>query len=37
MWEKKVPAKRARVRGKGKLKALEDAQGSYLKARKQAG
>jgi polyhydroxyalkanoate synthase len=31
--EKKVPAKGARVPGKGKLKALEDAPGSYVKAR----
>ncbi|HEY0626665.1 MAG TPA: class I poly(R)-hydroxyalkanoic acid synthase [Allosphingosinicella sp.] len=30
---KKVPAKGARVPGKGKLKALEDAPGSYVKAR----
>jgi polyhydroxyalkanoate synthase len=31
--EKKVPAKGARMPGKGKLKALEDAPGSYVKAR----
>jgi polyhydroxyalkanoate synthase len=31
--EKKVPAKGARVPGKGKLKAIEDAPGSYVKAR----
>jgi polyhydroxyalkanoate synthase len=31
--EKKVPARGARVPGKGKLKALEDAPGSYVKAR----
>jgi polyhydroxyalkanoate synthase len=31
--EKKVPAKGARVPGKGKLKALEDAPGSFVKAR----
>jgi polyhydroxyalkanoate synthase len=31
--EKKVPAKGARVPGRGKLKALEDAPGSYVKAR----
>jgi polyhydroxyalkanoate synthase subunit PhaC len=31
--ERKVPAKGARVPGKGKLKALEDAPGSYVKAR----
>ncbi|MEA3053292.1 MAG: poly[(R)-3-hydroxyalkanoate] polymerase subunit PhaC [Sphingomonadales bacterium] len=31
--QKKVPAKGARVPGKGKLKALEDAPGSYVKAR----
>jgi len=31
--EKKVPAKGARVPGKGKLKALEDAPGSYVRAR----
>jgi len=31
--KKKVPAKGARVPGKGKLKALEDAPGSYVKAR----
>jgi polyhydroxyalkanoate synthase len=30
---KKVPAKGARVPGKGKLKAIEDAPGSYVKAR----
>jgi polyhydroxyalkanoate synthase len=30
---KKVPAKGARVPGKGKLKALEDAPGSYVRAR----
>jgi polyhydroxyalkanoate synthase len=30
---KKLPAKGARVPGKGKLKALEDAPGSYVKAR----
>ncbi|MFN3943798.1 MAG: PHA/PHB synthase family protein [Allosphingosinicella sp.] len=30
---KRVPAKGARVPGKGKLKALEDAPGSYVKAR----
>jgi polyhydroxyalkanoate synthase len=30
---KKVPAKGARMPGKGKLKALEDAPGSYVKAR----
>jgi polyhydroxyalkanoate synthase len=30
---KKVPAKGARVPGKGKMKALEDAPGSYVKAR----
>jgi polyhydroxyalkanoate synthase len=30
---RKVPAKGARVPGKGKLKALEDAPGSYVKAR----
>ncbi len=28
-----VPAKRARKAGKGKLKAIEDAPGSYVKAR----
>jgi polyhydroxyalkanoate synthase len=31
--EKKIPAKGARVPGKGKLKAIEDAPGSYVKAR----
>ena len=31
--EKKVAAKGARVPGKGKLKAIEDAPGSYVKAR----
>ncbi|HEY0113620.1 MAG TPA: class I poly(R)-hydroxyalkanoic acid synthase [Allosphingosinicella sp.] len=31
--DRKVPAKGARVPGKGKLKALEDAPGSYVKAR----
>jgi polyhydroxyalkanoate synthase len=31
--EKKVPAKGARVPGKGRLKAIEDAPGSYVKAR----
>jgi polyhydroxyalkanoate synthase len=31
--EKKVPVKGARVPGKGKLKAIEDAPGSYVKAR----
>ena len=31
--EKKVPAKGARVPGKGKLKALEDAPGSYVRGR----
>ncbi|HYW17415.1 MAG TPA: class I poly(R)-hydroxyalkanoic acid synthase [Allosphingosinicella sp.] len=31
--EKKVPAKGARVPGKGKLKAIEDAPGSYVRAR----
>ena len=31
--DKKVPAKGARVPGKGKLKAIEDAPGSYVKAR----
>jgi polyhydroxyalkanoate synthase len=31
--EKKVPAKGARVPGKGKLKAVEDAPGSYVRAR----
>jgi polyhydroxyalkanoate synthase len=31
--EKKVPAKGARVPGKGKFKAIEDAPGSYVKAR----
>jgi len=31
--EKQVPAKGARVPGKGKLKALEDAPGSYVRAR----
>jgi len=31
--EKKVPAKGARVPGKGKLKALEDAPGRYVRAR----
>jgi polyhydroxyalkanoate synthase len=30
---KKVPAKGARMPGKGKLKAIEDAPGSYVKAR----
>ena len=30
---KKVPAKGGRIPGKGKLKALEDAPGSYVKAR----
>jgi polyhydroxyalkanoate synthase len=30
---KKVPAKGARVPGKGRLKAIEDAPGSYVKAR----
>jgi polyhydroxyalkanoate synthase len=29
----KVPAKGARVPGKGKLKAIEDAPGSYVRAR----
>jgi polyhydroxyalkanoate synthase subunit PhaC len=33
LGEKKVPAKGARVPGKGKLKAIEDAPGSYVKAR----
>jgi polyhydroxyalkanoate synthase len=31
--DRKVPAKGARVPGKGKLKAIEDAPGSYVKAR----
>jgi polyhydroxyalkanoate synthase len=31
--ERKVPAKGARMPGKGKLKAIEDAPGSYVKAR----
>ncbi|HEY0044174.1 MAG TPA: class I poly(R)-hydroxyalkanoic acid synthase [Allosphingosinicella sp.] len=31
--DRKVPAKGARVPGKGKLKALEDAPGSYVKAK----
>jgi polyhydroxyalkanoate synthase subunit PhaC len=31
--DKEVPAKGARVPGKGKLKAIEDAPGSYVKAR----
>ncbi|HEX8125311.1 MAG TPA: class I poly(R)-hydroxyalkanoic acid synthase [Allosphingosinicella sp.] len=31
--EKKVPAKGARMPGKGKLKAIEDAPGSYVKAK----
>ncbi|MEO7178314.1 MAG: class I poly(R)-hydroxyalkanoic acid synthase, partial [Allosphingosinicella sp.] len=31
--EKKVPAKGARVPGKGKLKAIEDAPGSYVRAK----
>jgi len=31
--EKKVPAKGARVPGNGKLKAIEDAPGSYVRAR----
>jgi polyhydroxyalkanoate synthase len=31
--DKKVPAKGARVPGKGKLKPIEDAPGSYVKAR----
>ncbi|HEX8513536.1 MAG TPA: class I poly(R)-hydroxyalkanoic acid synthase [Allosphingosinicella sp.] len=31
--EKKVPVKGARIPGKGKLKAIEDAPGSYVKAR----
>jgi len=31
--EKKVPVKGARVPGKGKLKALEDAPGSYVRAK----
>jgi polyhydroxyalkanoate synthase len=31
--EKRVPAKGARIPGKGKLKALEDAPGSYVKGR----
>ncbi|HEY0313276.1 MAG TPA: class I poly(R)-hydroxyalkanoic acid synthase [Allosphingosinicella sp.] len=31
--EKKVPAKGARIPGKGKLKALEDAPGSYVRAK----
>ncbi|HEX8381200.1 MAG TPA: class I poly(R)-hydroxyalkanoic acid synthase [Allosphingosinicella sp.] len=31
--EKKVPVKGARVPGKGKLKTIEDAPGSYVKAR----
>jgi polyhydroxyalkanoate synthase len=31
--EKRVPAKGARVPGKGKLKAIEDAPGSYVKGR----
>ena len=31
--ERKVPAKGARVPGEGKLKALEDAPGSYVRAR----
>jgi polyhydroxyalkanoate synthase len=31
--EKRVPAKGARVPGKGKLKAIEDAPGSYVRAR----
>lgn len=33
LGEKKVPAKGARVPGKGKLKAIEDAPGSYVRAR----
>jgi polyhydroxyalkanoate synthase len=28
-----VPAKGARIPGKGKMKAIEDAPGSYVKAR----
>ncbi len=31
--DKEVPAKSARIPGKGKLKAIEDAPGSYVKAR----
>jgi polyhydroxyalkanoate synthase len=31
--EKKIPAKGARVPGKGKLKAIEDAPGSYVRAK----
>ena len=31
--DRKVPAKGARMPGKGKLKAIEDAPGSYVKAR----
>ena len=31
--ERKVPAKGARIPGKGRLKALENAPGSYVKAR----
>jgi polyhydroxyalkanoate synthase len=31
--EKKVPARGARIPGKGKLKAIEDAPGSYVRAR----
>jgi len=31
--DKRVPAKGARIPGKGKLKAIEDAPGSYVKAR----
>ena len=31
--DRKVPAKGARIPGKGKLKAIEDAPGSYVKAR----
>jgi polyhydroxyalkanoate synthase len=31
--DRKVPAKGPRVPGKGKLKAIEDAPGSYVKAR----
>jgi polyhydroxyalkanoate synthase len=31
--DEKVPAKGARIPGKGKLKAIEDAPGSYVKAR----
>ena len=31
--EKKVPVKGARIPGKGKLKAIDDAPGSYVRAR----